>query len=78
LDSGTRKVAFLDMGKGYFEPRELKPGLENETSYAVLDGLKENDRVVDKAAFMVDSESSLKAVIGQMGAPSGDAGHAGH
>ena len=78
LDSGTRKVAFLDMGKGYFEPRELKTGLENETSYAVLDGLKENDRVVDKAAFMVDSESSLKAVIGQMGAPSGDAGHAGH
>ena len=78
LDSGTRKVAFLDMGKGYFEPRELKTGLENETSYAVLYGLEENDRIVDKAAFMVDSESSLKAGLGQMGAPSEHAGHTGH
>ena len=66
------------MGKGYFEPRELKTGLENETSYAVLYGLEENDRIVDKAAFMVDSESSLKAGLGQMGAPSEHAGHTGH
>lgn len=77
LDSGTRKVAFLDIGDGYFEPKGIITGLENETSYEVLGGLRENDRVVTNAAFLIDSESSLRAATSRMGAPKGHADHEG-
>jgi RND family efflux transporter MFP subunit len=78
LDSGIRKIAFVDLGDGRFEPREIQTGLENETSYEVLGGLRENERVVTNAAFLIDSESSLRAATSRMGSPEGHAGHEGH
>jgi len=72
LDSGKRQIAFVDKGQGYFEPRELKLGLKVENYYEVLSGVKEGERVVTSANFLIDSESKLKEAAGAMG------GHAGH
>lgn len=73
LDSGTLKVAFVEVGNGYFEPRELKVGLSSGETVEVLEGLTKGERVVTRANFLVDSESRLKAALNQMAQKSGAA-----
>ncbi len=77
LDSGERKYVFVVLGDGYFEPREVKIGISTDDYYEVLDGVKQGEKVVTSATFLIDSESSLKAAIEQMGKPE-EGGHAGH
>jgi len=66
LDSGARKIAFVERVQGVFEPRLLKLGPKLEDHYTVIAGVTAGERVVDQATFFVDSESKLKAAIGQM------------
>ncbi len=63
LDSGKRKLIFIDIGDGYFEPREVIIGLKIDDYYEVIDGVKEGERVVTSANFLIDSESKLKSAI---------------
>jgi Cu(I)/Ag(I) efflux system membrane fusion protein len=63
IDTGTRNVVFVDKGQGRFEPREVKIGVSGEGKIQVLSGLNAADRVVIKANFLLDSESSLRALI---------------
>jgi Cu(I)/Ag(I) efflux system membrane fusion protein len=72
LDSGDRQVAFVALGQGHFEPREVTLGPKVDSEYVVLKGLKEGEQVVTSATFLIDSESQLKSVLGGMG------GHSGH
>lgn len=67
LDSGSRQIAFVALGKGHFEPREVTLGPKVGGEYVVLKGLKEGERVVTSATFLIDSESQLKSAIGGMG-----------
>ncbi|MBI4552212.1 MAG: efflux RND transporter periplasmic adaptor subunit [Candidatus Latescibacteria bacterium] len=67
LDSGTRQIVFVDKGGGRFEPREVKVGLHLTGAYEIRAGLQEGERVITSANFLIDSESQLKAAIGQMG-----------
>jgi Cu(I)/Ag(I) efflux system membrane fusion protein/cobalt-zinc-cadmium efflux system membrane fusion protein len=82
IDSGVRKVVFVALGKGKFQPREIKLGIEgNNDEYQVLEGLKENDRIVVSAQFMFDSESRLREAIQKMlevQKKGSSAGHEGH
>jgi len=66
LDSGQQQIAFVDLGNGYLEPRELKLGVKGDNFYEVLSGVVAGDKVVTSANFLVDSESSLKAALSQM------------
>ncbi len=66
IDTGERQVAMLDRGSGYFEPREVKLGTKVDQYYVVLEGLKEGDRVVTSANFLIDSESKFKESVGGM------------
>lgn len=67
IDSGVRKVVFVALGKGKFQPREVKLGLEgNDDEFQVLEGLKENEQIVISAQFMLDSESRLREAIQKM------------
>jgi RND family efflux transporter MFP subunit len=61
--SGERVYAFRDGGEGKLVPVLLKLGLRSDGYFEVLSGLKEGDRVVTSANFLVDSESSMKAAI---------------
>ena len=67
IDTGIRKVAIVDKGSGYFEPRDVKLGTKAGDYYEVLDGLKVGERVVTSANFLIDSESKLKEAIGGAG-----------
>jgi Cu(I)/Ag(I) efflux system membrane fusion protein/cobalt-zinc-cadmium efflux system membrane fusion protein len=67
IDSGVRKVVFVALGKGKFQPREVKLGLEvNDDEFQVLEGLRENEQIVISAQFMLDSESRLREAIQKM------------
>lgn len=67
IDTGIRKVAIVEKGAGYFEPRDVKLGTKAGDYYEVLDGLKVGERVVISANFLIDSESKLKEAVGGAG-----------
>ena len=71
LNSGTARIVFVDVGGGYFEPRDVKPGQTSGGRVEILDGLKKGESVVAGAAFLVDSESRLQAALAQMAGKSG-------
>jgi Cu(I)/Ag(I) efflux system membrane fusion protein/cobalt-zinc-cadmium efflux system membrane fusion protein len=67
IRSGVRNLVFISLGKGRFEPREVKLGIEgNDNEYQVLEGLKEGEEIVISAQFMLDSESRLREAIEKM------------
>jgi Cu(I)/Ag(I) efflux system membrane fusion protein len=63
LDSGARRIVFLDLGDGRYEPREVALGARSTAGFTVLSGLVAGDRVVTSGNFLLDSESSLKAAL---------------
>jgi Cu(I)/Ag(I) efflux system membrane fusion protein len=66
LDSGLRKVVFLDKGEGRFEPAEVKTGSKFDGYYEILEGLSPGERILASAGFLLDSESRLKEAMGAM------------
>jgi len=66
LDSGNRKIVFVDVTKGHFEPREIEVGRSGGGRIEVLDGLEKGEAVVTRAAFLVDSESRLQAALAEL------------
>jgi multidrug efflux pump subunit AcrA (membrane-fusion protein) len=77
LDSGTRQIAFIASGDGFFQPREVRLGQRADGYIEILDGLSEGEQVVVAANFMVDSESQLKAALNAMGGMPGMPGMSG-
>src|SRR5436853_2662234 len=73
LDSGLRKLVFLDLGQGVYQPYPVKLGRRSQDYVEVLEGIKEGDRVVTSANFLLDAESKLasaggmQAMMGQIG-----------
>jgi membrane fusion protein, copper/silver efflux system len=67
IDSGTRKVVFVALGDGKFQPREVKLGATGADLAEVLSGLRAGEQVVTRANFLVDSESLLRASLSAMG-----------
>lgn len=67
LDSGLRKIAFVDKGMEMYEPKEIK-ARRIDNQYIVEEGLSSGDRIVTAAAFLIDSESKLMASSNMMGA----------
>jgi membrane fusion protein, copper/silver efflux system len=61
LNAGEHKTVFVDRGKGFFEPRQVKTGEHEGDRIEILSGLNEGERVVTSGNFLIDSESQLKA-----------------
>ncbi len=70
LNTGQEQYVFVDLGDGYFEPRKIRMGIQTPEGIAVEEGLREGERVVTSAAFLLDSESRLQGVLETMGKPS--------
>jgi len=67
IDSGVRKLVFVALGEGRFEPRDVKLGAEgNDSEFQVLDGVREGEEIVVSAQFLLDSESRLREAIQKM------------
>ena len=63
LDSGNRKISFVDGGGGRIIPREVETGFNADGDYEILSGLKEGEKVITSANFLIDSESNLRAAL---------------
>jgi Cu(I)/Ag(I) efflux system membrane fusion protein/cobalt-zinc-cadmium efflux system membrane fusion protein len=67
IDSGRRKIVFVSVGGGRFEPREIATGLTGDHHMTeVLSGVAEGDEVVVSGQFLLDSESQLQEAIRKM------------
>jgi Cu(I)/Ag(I) efflux system membrane fusion protein len=73
LDTGLRQLVFIDRGEGRYEPMAVKLGRQGRDRVEILEGLKEGDRVVTSANFLLDAESkltsasSMQAMMGRIG-----------
>jgi RND family efflux transporter MFP subunit len=67
LDTGTRKLVYVEKEKGVYTPREVTTGSEavavvdgqKRRFFAVISGLTEGIRVVSHANFLIDSQSQI-------------------
>ena len=59
IDTGTRKIAYLDLGEGRYEQVQVRTGVATRDFVEILEGLKEGDMVVTEGNFLLDSQATL-------------------
>ncbi len=68
MRTGEHTYAFKEGDDHQIVPVTITIGARSDDWFEVVAGLKEGDRVVTSANFLIDSESSLKAALAGMGA----------
>lgn len=71
LPTGLRMVAFVDQGSGELEPRFIQVGRmfvdltdpNQERYYQIIGGLREGERIVSSANFLIDAEAQVQGAI---------------
>ena len=66
LDSGERKIVFVQKGEGEFEPRQVELGEYLDDQVVITKGLNAGEKVVASGNFLIDSESQLRSAIESM------------
>ena len=66
IRSGTRDIVIISLGNGKFKPQQVTLGGYSDGYYQVLNGLTKGTSIVTSAQFLIDSESNLRAAVGQM------------
>jgi Cu(I)/Ag(I) efflux system membrane fusion protein len=61
IDTGELQYVFLAQGGGRYLPRRVRTGWSGSGKVAILEGVREGERVVTAAGFLLDSESRLRA-----------------
>lgn len=59
IDTGVRKVVWLEVSKKKYQAKTIRTGYESEGYVEVLSGLNENDRVVNEGNFLLDAQAQL-------------------
>ena len=62
LDSGIRKLVYVEKSKGRYVPVEIEIGPRTDDAYPVLSGLKEGDLVVTRGNFLLDSQFQIRGL----------------
>jgi len=63
MDTGTQRYVFTAAGEGFFVPRRITTGYEGDNLWEVISGLKEGEKVVDGALYMIDADSKIQAAF---------------
>ncbi len=63
IDTGVRRIVYVDKGEGIFEPREVTTGVKTDGMVEIVKGLKAGEKVASAANFLIDSEARLKGVV---------------
>jgi Cu(I)/Ag(I) efflux system membrane fusion protein len=64
LDSGLRKLVFVETEPGRFEPRDVETGERSDGRIAIARGVEAGEKVATRANFLLDAESRLRATFG--------------
>lgn len=81
IDTGERVLVFVRSATGALLPREVTVGRASGRFTQILEGLEPGEQVVSSAAFLVDAESNLGTMTGEVsdeGADAESAAHLGH
>ena len=77
IDTGTRKLVYVETDPGVFEGREVVLGPIAGEVYPVLDGLTPGEKVATAGSFLIDAENRLNpkaaAQVSEPAAPGRDA-----
>ncbi|EGP55798.1 putative cation efflux system protein [Agrobacterium tumefaciens F2] len=71
IDTGNRRLVFVDKGKGRFETRDVKIGARGNDTVQITEGVEVGDRVVTAANFLLDAESNLTSALNALAATEG-------
>jgi Cu(I)/Ag(I) efflux system membrane fusion protein len=63
VPTGNRNIVFLDKGNGKLRASAVQLGSRVGDAYQILSGLKEGDRVVASAIFLIDAESQVQGAL---------------
>ena len=63
MPTGQRNLAFVDKGEGKLQPRFAELGHKYGDFYEVRSGLKEGERVVTSANFLIDAEAKVQGAL---------------
>lgn len=66
IRGGSSSRVVVDLGDGRFESRKVLIGIESGDRVAIRRGLKEGERVVTSAQFLIDSESNIESALERM------------
>ncbi len=77
LDSGVRKLVYVEKSKGQFIAVEIETGPRTDDSYPVISGLEEGDVVVTRGNFLLDSQFQIRG-LPSLFSKEGQAAAAGH
>ena len=66
LDSGLKKIVYVETSDGVFEPRPVEVGTAFAGRLSVRNGLAAGERVVTSGNFLIDSESRMKPAALEM------------
>jgi len=61
VETGPRRIVFLDLGGGRLRPQDVELGLRNGDDYEVLKGVQKGDKVVTSANFLISAESRIRS-----------------
>jgi Cu(I)/Ag(I) efflux system membrane fusion protein len=63
VDSGRGEHIYVEGSPGVFTPREVETGWRDSNSVEIKSGVREGERIVASAAFLIDSESRLRTPV---------------
>lgn len=64
LPTGKHNIVFVDKGGGKLEPRFVELGRKYGDFYEVKSGLRDGERVVTSANFLIDAEAKVQGALG--------------
>ena len=62
VDTGTRKVVWVEHGTNAFIPREVGLGSRSGDYYPVISGLSHGERIAATGAYLIDSSSQMRSL----------------
>ena len=70
INTGKRKAAFVALGEGRFEPRQVITGIQTENGrIEIIQGLNAGEQVVTSGQFLLDSEANIRTALARMMPP---------
>ena len=67
LETGKRRVVWVEKEPGMFEPREVNVGARVGDRFQILAGLRVGEKVAASGGYMIDSELQLRGSAGMPG-----------
>ena len=63
MPTGARSIVFVDRGAGKIEPRAVVLGPQFDDRFEVKSGVREGERVVASANFLIDAEAKVQGAL---------------